>query len=214
MSEVRPTSRTTLRRLPKRGVFDRGAVHAILDEGLICHVGVTVDGKPVVLPTGYARDGDWIYLHGSAKNAALAAMVGRDACVTVTLLDGIVLARSTFHHSFNYRSVVLYGRGEAIDEPAAKERALERIVEHIVPGRSAEARGANAQELKATRVVRFPVEECSAKVRTGPPSDDEEDMALDVWAGVLPVTLEWGPPEPDEATDGGPPEYLARYRRP
>ena len=214
MAQVPATERTTLRRLPKRGVFEREAIDAILDEGLICHVGVNVGGKPVVLPTGYARVGDWLYLHGSSKNGALRAMVGADACVTVTLVDGIVLARSTMHHSFNYRSVVLYGRGEAIEESGEKAAALERIVEHIIPGRSAEARGANELELKATMVVRLPINECSAKVRTGPPVDDEEDMALDVWAGVLPISTAWGEPEPDEATTAAPPDYIAKYKRP
>lgn len=210
------TERTTLRRLPARGAHDRATIDAILDEGLICHLGFVDQGKPAVIPTGYARDGDFLYLHGSLKNRALRAVVGRECCVEVTLLNGIVLARSAFHHSFNYRSVVIYGRGEEVVDEAEKQRAFERVVEHIVPGRAADCRMPNAKESAATLVVKIPIDESSAKIRTGAPKDDPEDVDLPVWAGVVPVRDAWGPAEPDNAPgeDRAEPDYVKAYSRP
>lgn len=206
-----PSERTTLRRLPARGRYDRDTVHAILDEGLICHLAFLDDGRPAVMPTGYARVGDSLYLHGSRKNHALLATIGCDCSVEVSLLDGIVLARSAFSHSFNYRSVVILGRGEEVVNDREKAKALEAIVEHIVPGRSAECRAPNQKEIDATLVVKISLEESSAKVRSGPPHDDREDMEFPVWAGVLPVRLKWGPAEADN--DRPTPEYVTKYRR-
>lgn len=217
MNPVEPTSRTTLRRLPARGEFGREAIDAILDEAFLCHVGFLDDqGRPAVIPTAYGREGDWLYLHGSNKNRALRAMIGADSCFTVTLMDGFVLARSTFHHSFNYRSVVVYGKAEEVTDPEEKLRAVNRITDHIVPGRTAEARTPNEKELRATLVIRLPLEECSAKVRTGGPNDDAEDMSVPVWAGVLPVSNAYGTPEPsadlDPAIEMSP--VVSAYSRP
>jgi len=191
-----PTDQTRLRRLPERGAYDRATVHAILDEGFICHVGFVVDGQPYVLPTGYARVGETIYLHGST-GSRLGLRPGMDVCVTVTLLDGLVLARSAFHHSMNFRSVMALGRTRAVRDPGEKETALRALVEHIVPGRSDEVRGADRRELAATAVLALPLAEVSAKVRTGDPKDDEEDYDLPYWAGILPLALEPGRPVPD-----------------
>jgi uncharacterized protein len=184
------TQRTTLRRLPKRGVYDRKLVYAILDEGLICHVGFAVDGRPFVIPTGYARVDDRLYIHGSQASRMLRTLgSGIDVCITVTLLDGLVLARSAFHHSMNYRSVVIFGRASVVKEREVKLDALRAFSEHVVPGRWDEVRGPNEQELKSTTVLSLPLEEASAKVRSGPPLDDEEDYELPVWAGVIPLRL-------------------------
>jgi nitroimidazol reductase NimA-like FMN-containing flavoprotein (pyridoxamine 5'-phosphate oxidase superfamily) len=186
--DLAKTPRTALRRLPKRGSYDRETVYAILDEGVLCHLGFAVDGQPYVIPTSYARIGDELFLHGSSASRALRAVGGGiPACVTVTLVDGVVLARSAFHHSFNYRSVVMLGELRVVDDPDEKADALRAFVDHVVPGRSDAIRGPTAQELKATAVVRLPLEEASAKVRTGPPVDDDEDYALATWAGVLPL---------------------------
>jgi nitroimidazol reductase NimA-like FMN-containing flavoprotein (pyridoxamine 5'-phosphate oxidase superfamily) len=216
MKTVEATPRTTLRRLPARGEFSREAIYAILDEAFLCHVAFLDEGRPAVIPTAFGRDGDWLYLHGSNKNRALQAIAGADACLSVMLLDGFVLARSTFHHSFNYRSVVVYGRGEEVTDPAEKLRAVNCITDHIVPGRTAEARTPNEKELRATLVVRLPLDECSAKVRTGGPKDDEEDMGLPVWAGVLPVVQGYGAPERAEDLHPGVEmsPVVSRYRRP
>ncbi len=217
MSEFGPTSRTTLRRLPQRGVFDRAAVHAILDEGLVCHVGFAVDGQPFVIPTSYARVEDRLYLHGSAASRMLRSLTGgAEVCVTVTLLDGLVLARSAFHHSMNYRSVVVLGRALLVEDVAEKRAALEAIVEHVVPGRSAVVREPSEQELLATSVLRLDLVEVSAKVRTGPPVDDEEDLGRDCWAGVLPLRLSPGGPVPDPHLAAGRAvsHEVANYRRP
>jgi uncharacterized protein len=194
------TGRTRVRRLPERAAYDRETVHAILDEGFLCHVGFVVDGQPYVVPTGYARIGETVYLHGST-GSRLGLRPGMDVCVTVTLVDGLVLARSAFHHSMNYRSVMAVGRTRPIRDPDEKEAALRALVEHIVPGRSAEVRGPNRRELAATAVLALPLVEVSAKVRTGPPKEDDPDYALPFWAGVLPLALTPGEPDPDPRLD-------------
>ena len=210
--------RTKVRRLPERGRYDRETVEAILDEGFVCHVAFCGPDGPVVLPTGYARVGDVIYLHGAAANHMLKSIgSGAPVSVAVTLVDGIVLARSGFHHSINYRSVVAYGHGEEVRDPAEKRSALDAVVEQIVPGRTADARGANESELRATRVVRVAIAEVSAKVRAGGPKDDEEDVDLGgIWAGHLPLATVPGVPVPDDVGPPLPPvpDYVARYVRP
>jgi uncharacterized protein len=206
------TPRTKLRRVPKRGFHDRDTIDAILDEALIGHLGFVHDGRPAVIPTLQARIGDDVLIHGSAASRALRALKdGLDACLTVTLVDGIVLARSAFHHSMNYRSVVLYGKARPITGTAQLEQALEAFTEKLVPGRWADVRWPNAKELKGTAVLALPIEEGSAKVRTGPPIDDDEDYDLDVWAGVVPLRLTPSPAIPDPALrDGIPqPSYVA-----
>jgi hypothetical protein len=192
------TARTKLRRLPKRGSFGRQTVYEILDEGFVCHVGFVLEGQPFVIPTAYGRVGDTLYLHGAKASRMLKALAaGGEVCVTVTLVDGLVLARSAFHHSINYRSVVVFGRARPVEDEAEKNAALEAFTEHVMRGRWAEVRWPTPAELAATGVVALPLAEASAKVRTGPPVDDEEDYALPVWAGVLPLSVEPGEPEPD-----------------
>jgi hypothetical protein len=208
------TSRSTIKRLPKRGSYKKEDVYAILDQGLICHVGLSTPDGPVVIPMGYARRGEELLLHGSAKSRLLNEMAkGAPVSVAVTLVDGLVLARSTFHHSKNYRSGVVFGRAQAIADPVEKARALEAVVERLVPGRNRDARAADEGELKATLVVRVPIEEASAKVRTGPPVDEERDLELPIWAGVLPFERHAGEPIADEYTKEGTPvpDYLYRY---
>jgi uncharacterized protein len=198
MSEgLRETSRTKLRRRADRGSFDRALAYTILDEALVAHVGVVVDGRPCVLPMTYGRVDDTLYLHGAVGNGLLRASSGADVCVTVTLLDGLVLARAAMHHSMNYRCVVLYGRAERVDGEAEKRRAFDAVVEHSVTGRSAVARPANDLELRKTLVLRVPVDEASVKVRAAGPVDDAEDLGLPVWAGVITVWLERGEPVAD-----------------
>ena len=198
MDAFTPTDRTRVRRLPKRAVYDKDQVYAILDEGYLCHVGFVAEGQPFVIPTGYARAGDQIYVHGSAASRMLGALgSGLDVCVTVTLVDGFVLARSAFHHSMNYRSVVILGRARVVTDPDEKRDALHRFTNHLVRGRWEEVRPPTEQELKATTVLALPLDEVSAKVRTAAPLDDEEDYSLPVWAGVVPVTLAPGEPIPD-----------------
>ena len=198
METYTPTERTQVKRLPKRAVYDQAQVHAILDEGFICHVGFAVDGQPYVIPTGYARSGDRLYIHGSPASRMLRALgQGALVCVTVTLVDGLVLARSAFHHSINYRSVVVLGQARVVADPEEKMAALGYITNHIAPGRWEEVRQPNQQELKSTTVLALALDEVSAKVRTGPPIDDEEDYALPVWAGVVPLRTEAGDPTPD-----------------
>jgi nitroimidazol reductase NimA-like FMN-containing flavoprotein (pyridoxamine 5'-phosphate oxidase superfamily) len=190
MERFAPTDKTTLKRLPKRAEYDRAAVYAILDEGFVCHVGFVVEGQPFVIPTGYARAGDKLYIHGSQASRMLRALRGGvEVCLTVTLVDGLVLARSAFHHSMNYRSVVVFGRAQIVDELAEKWEALRALTEHIAPGRWEQSRQPNEGEMKATMVLRLPLIEASAKVRTGPPLDDEEDYQLPFWAGVVPLRL-------------------------
>ena len=199
METYTPTNRTQVRRLPKRGVHDKATVHAILDEGRICHVGFVMDGQPFVIPTGYVRKGDQVYIHGSAASRMVReSAAGIPVCVTVTLLDGFVLARAAFHHSMNYRSVVILGRARLVTDPDEKMEALRCFTNHIVAGRWEEVRQPTPVEMKATSVLALALEEVSAKVRTGGPIDDEEDYALRVWAGVVPVRLEAGEPIPDE----------------
>jgi nitroimidazol reductase NimA-like FMN-containing flavoprotein (pyridoxamine 5'-phosphate oxidase superfamily) len=183
-----PTARTRVRRLKKRGAYDESTVHAILDEGFICHVGFVVDSQPYVIPTVYARDGQSLYLHGAVASRMLRTLAsGIDVCVTVTLVDGLVLARSAFHHSINYRSVVALGKARLVDGAQERMRALHLITDHVVPQRWTEVRGPNELELKQTSVLALPLQEVSAKIRGGPPVDDEADYALPVWAGVLPI---------------------------
>lgn len=210
------TDRTKLKRLPKRGNYDRALVHSILDEGLICHVGFAVNGQPVVIPTAYGRIGDRLYLHGSPASRMLRTLKEQvQICVTVTLLDGLVLARSAFHHSMNYRSVVLFGMAEVVNDPAEKLDALRAFTEHIVAGRWPDIRPPSPQELNGTLVLSIPIEEASAKVRTGPPIDDDEDYALPVWAGVLPLGLavEAAQPDPKLPAETVVPKYLTAYTR-
>ncbi len=193
------TDRSKVRRLPKRAVYDKAQVHAILDEGFLCHVGFVIDGQPYVIPTGYVRTGEQIYLHGSAASRMLRNLdQGIQVCVTVTLVDGFVLARSVFHHSMNYRSVVMLGTARLVTERNEKLGALRSFTNHIVPGRWDEARHPTDQELKSTSVLALPLEEVSAKVRTGPPLDDEEDYALPIWAGVVPIRPRVEQPVPDD----------------
>jgi nitroimidazol reductase NimA-like FMN-containing flavoprotein (pyridoxamine 5'-phosphate oxidase superfamily) len=210
------TERTTLKSLPKRGVFDRELVYRILDEGFICHISFAVDGQPFVIPTGYARVGDQLYIHGSQVSRMLRTLSqGIDVCVGVTLVDGLVLARSAFHHSMNYRSVVIFGRAALVAENEAKLAALFAFSEHVIPGRWNDVREPTEQELKATTVLALPLVEVSAKVRTGPPIDDEEDYALDVWAGVLPLRMVAGAPVSDPRLPDSieAPSYTLQYSR-
>jgi len=216
MTEFIPTERTQVHRLPKRGVYDREKVYSILDEGLVCHVGFVADGKPVVIPTGYGRKGDTLYVHGSPASRMFQALgKGVDACVTVTLVDGLVMARSAFHHSMNYRSVVIFGKATLLEDPAAKREALQAFTEHVAPGRWQEIRQPSEKELRSTTALAIPLNEVSAKVRTGPPLDDEEDYALPVWAGVLPLELTPKAPLADDRLpkEIAVPDYVRGYSR-
>jgi len=211
-----PSARTRLVREADRAVYDRGAAYKILDEGFICHVGFVVDGQPFVIPTGYGRVGDSLYIHGSAASRMLRRIdEGVAVCVTVTLLDGLVLARSIFNHSMNYRSVVILGTAVAVNDAREKLEALRLLSEHILPGRWVESRQPNEKELKATLVMRLPIEEFSAKVRQGPPIDNEEDYAFPTWAGVVPLTIVAGEPIDDARLMPGlkAPEYARTYTR-
>lgn len=198
MNTYIPTPRTKVRRLSKRAVYDKAQVHAILDEGFLCHVGFVQDGQPFVIPTLYARSDETLYMHGSGASRMLKTLAqGVDVCVTVTLVDGYVLARSAFHHSMNYRSVTALGRARLVADETEKLAALRVITDHIVPQRWDEVRGPNELEMKQTIVLALPLEEVSAKVRVGPPADDDEDYALPVWAGVVPVRTQLGEPVGD-----------------
>ena len=211
------TNRTSLKRLAKRGHFDHDTVNGILDEGFICHVGFVIDGQPFVIPTGYARVDDKLYIHGSQASRMLRTLAnGVDACVTVTLVDGLVLARSAFHHSVNYRSVVVFGRARLVSDPEEKNNALFAFSEQVVPGRWDDVRLPTESELKQTTVLCLPLSEASAKVRTGPPIDDEEDYALPMWAGVVPLKLVAEAPVGDPRLPEGveAPEYAVNYKRP
>ena len=216
MEKLTQTARTTLERLPKRGAFDRESINQILDEGFICHVGFAVDGKPFVIPTGYARAGDRLFIHGSQASRMLRTLgQGIDVCLTVTLIDGLVLARSAFHHSMNYRSLVLFGRATVVDEREEKLAALRALSEHMIPGRWDDVREPSERELQLTTVLSLPLTEASAKVRTGPPLDDEEDYELPVWAGVIPLQLVATAPVADPRLPPGiaPPAYALDYSR-
>lgn len=216
MSTIAPTPRTTLIRRPDRGTYDRAIVNAILDEALICHVGFAVEGQPFVLPTTHARVDNRLYIHGSVGGRMLRTLrQGAPICVTITLIDGLVLARSAFHHSMNYRSVVIVGGAREVGDEAEKRLAFSALVEHVLAGRSGQTREASARELKATSVLCVPIEEASAKVRTGPPIDDEDDYALPYWAGVLPLQLEAKSPVADPRLQQGipTPASLVGYRR-
>jgi nitroimidazol reductase NimA-like FMN-containing flavoprotein (pyridoxamine 5'-phosphate oxidase superfamily) len=213
---IPPTERTRVVREPHRGSHDREVIYKILDEGFVCHVGFTVDGQPFVIPTMFARVGDSIYFHGSAASRMLRSLSGGLAvCLTVTLVDGLVLARSVFNHSMNYRSVVALGHATLLDEPAEKLAALRAFTEKILPGRWNEARQPNEKELKATSILRLPLTEVSAKLRVGPVEDDAPDYELPVWAGLIPLTLVPGAPVRDERCDPAipVPPYAANYTR-
>jgi uncharacterized protein len=198
-----PTPRTRIRRLSERGRTERADLYAVLDAGLICHLGVIIDGAPRVLPTAYGRLDDTLYLHGSTANQSMLAADGQPACVTVTHLDALVCARSVFHHSMNYRCAVVYGTARMVGDEAERLAALRVIVEQLIPGRWDAARQPTRKELAATAVLALPLAEASVKVRTGPPSDDAEDYELDVWAGLVPARLEFGTPEPDAGLRAG-----------
>jgi nitroimidazol reductase NimA-like FMN-containing flavoprotein (pyridoxamine 5'-phosphate oxidase superfamily) len=216
MNQLPQTPRTTLKRLPKRGSHDRDTVNRILDEGFICHVGFIIEGQPVVIPTGYARVGEKLFIHGSQASRMLRALKGgSDVCVTVTLIDGLVLARSAFHHSMNYRSVVIFGNARLVDNPDEKLAALYALSEHMIPGRWQEVRGPNEAELQQTTVLELAIDEASAKIRTGPPLDDEEDYALNVWAGVLPMNSTTCPSIADPRLPANieVPDYVTTYDR-
>lgn len=210
------SARTRVVREPHRGVYDRATVYQILDEGFICHVGFVSEGQPYVIPTGYGRAGDHLYIHGSAASRMLRHLdAGVPVCVTVTLLDGLVVARSVFNHSMNYRSVVVLGTATAVEDPEEKLEALRVLSEHILPGRWKEARHPNEKELKATLVMRLPLQEFSAKMRQGPPMDDEDDYGFPTWAGVIPLeTVAREPihdPKLDPAREA--PGYVSGYSR-
>jgi nitroimidazol reductase NimA-like FMN-containing flavoprotein (pyridoxamine 5'-phosphate oxidase superfamily) len=215
--QIAATSRTTLRRLPQRGSHERATIEAILDEALVCHVGFVVDGQPFVIPTIHGRVGETLYVHGSAASRMLKTLAaGVPVCLTASVVDGLVLARSAFHHSLNYRSVVVLATARALSDPDEKRAALLAIVEHVAPGRWAEVREPNEKETKATLVLALSLVEASAKVRTGPPVDDEEDYALDCWAGEIPLRLVAGDPVPEPRLDRATvpsPAVLAAARR-
>jgi nitroimidazol reductase NimA-like FMN-containing flavoprotein (pyridoxamine 5'-phosphate oxidase superfamily) len=217
MSELlQTTARTKLKRLPKRGSVERETIYRILDEAFVCHVGFTVDEQPYVIPTGYARDGDRLLIHGSALSRMLRALAWEaDVCVTVTLLDGLVLARSAFHHSMNYRSVVIFGKAKVVSGEREKLEALRAFTEHVVPGRWKDVRPPSENELKATLVLSLDIDEASAKIREGAPVDDEADYELDVWAGVIPLRLTAGVPVNDAKLNEGiaVPQYASNYKR-
>lgn len=216
MSEA-PTPRTEVKRLPERGVYDRDMIDAILDEALISHVGFVHEGSPVVIPTIHARVGNTLYFHGSPASRMLRTMkAGDEVCVNVTLLDGLVVARAAFHNSMNYRSVVVFGQARVVDDPAEKRMALQAVTEHVLPGRWADSRPMTDKEYRGTSIVAVPLDEASAKVRTGPPGDDAGDYDLPIWAGVLPLAVVPGRPEDDPGlqVEAEVPAYIRRYRRP
>jgi uncharacterized protein len=216
MSSFTPTERTQVKRLPKRGMYDRETVFKILDEAFVCHVGFVVDGQPYVIPTNFGRVGETLYLHGSAASRMLRTLSeGIPVCVTVSLIDGLVLARSAFHHSVNYRSVVILGTARLVEDPTEKLEALRLFTEHIMKGRWEQIRWPTEQEMKGTTVLALAIEEVSAKVRTGDPKDDEEDYELPIWAGVLPLPVVPAAPIPDTRLKVGiaVPENVAKYSR-
>jgi nitroimidazol reductase NimA-like FMN-containing flavoprotein (pyridoxamine 5'-phosphate oxidase superfamily) len=209
-----PSTRTRIRRVPARADYERETIDAILDEALVAHLGFAVDDQPYVIPTLHARVGDVVYVHGSAASRAIRSLAGGlQACLTVTILDGLVLARSAFHHSMNYRSVVILGEARPVEGPEERLKALEAFTERLVPGRWDEVRPPTPQELKGTRVLAFTLDEASAKLRTGPPVDDDEDYERDVWAGVVPLAIATGPLTPDPRLTPGiePSEPVRRW---
>ena len=217
MPEYTPTGRTRIFRKPGRASYDRDLVHSILDEALACHVGFVQDGQPYVIPTIHAREGQTLFFHGAVGNRTLRALgQGTPCCVTATLVDGLVLARAALHHSLNYRSVMVLGTASEVTDPEEKRRALRAVIEHIAPGRSEEIRGPDDTELHSTKVLSMPVEEASAKVRTGPPVDEEDDLELPHWAGVLPLTSGTGEPvpAPDLTRDPPVPGHVTGWKRP
>ncbi|MDQ6749087.1 MAG: pyridoxamine 5'-phosphate oxidase family protein [Candidatus Dormibacteraeota bacterium] len=212
-----PTRRTTVRRHAERGRYDRQTIDAILDEGLICHLGFTVEGQAQVIPTMYARRGDTVYVHGAVANRALSALrAGAEACLVVTILDGLVMARSAFNHSMNYRSVVVVGPASEITDRAEKLKAMEALLEQVAPGRWTDARQPSAAEMASTVILALPLDEASAKVRSGPPVDDPADMHAGYWAGVIPLQLQSSPPvdAPELPPGIEQPAYARKYRRP
>ena len=212
-----PTERTRVRRLPERGRYDRETIHAILDEALICHLGYVMEGKPRVIPTIHARVGDTLYLHGSSASSTLRTLKqGIDVCAVVTIVDGLVLARSSFHSSMNYRSAVIYGRAREVTDRDEILLAARAVTDHVAPGRSDEVREPTDDEIRQTTFLALPIEEASAKVRTGPPKDDEDDYSLPLWAGVVPPSMAAGTPIDDPRLQPGisPPSELTEYRRP
>jgi len=214
LSSSNPTPRTRVVRESQRAVYDRDVVNQILDEAFLCHVGFVADGQPFVIPTSYGRDGNVLYIHGSAASRMLRNLdQGVPVCITVTLLDGLVLARSVFNHSMNYRSVVILGTATAVADPAEKIAALRALSEHILPHRWDDTRRPNEKELKATSVLRLPIGEFSAKIRVGPPVDDEEDYSFPTWAGVIPLEVNSGTPIRDERCKQDLPAYLKNYSR-
>ncbi|HJS18011.1 MAG TPA: pyridoxamine 5'-phosphate oxidase family protein [Anaerolineales bacterium] len=216
MTRFAKTAKTRIKRLPRRGHYDRETIYRILDEALICHVGFVENGQPYIIPINFARVDDTIVLHGAKASRLLKHIeAGHPVCVEVTIVDGLVLARSVFHHSVNYRSVVLFGEGRMIEDEAEKLAALEAVTEHLIPGRWQEARLPNRKEMDATRVVSIRIDEASAKVRVGPPVDEEEDYDLPVWAGVLPIEQTTLSPIRDErqSKDIALPSYVSQYSR-
>lgn len=216
MDLIAKTPRTTVKRSPQRGQYDRATIHSILDEGLVCQVAFVIDGKPVVIPTAYGRVEDRLYIHGSPASRMLKSLQQQiDVCVTVTLLDGLVLARSAFHHSMNYRSVVIFAQAEWVSDPVEKAAALKAFTEHVVPERWDDLRPMTEKEVRGTTVLALPLNEASAKVRTGPPVDDEADYDLPIWAGVLPLTLAPGAvvPDPQLSDDLEVPGAIAQWSR-
>ncbi len=210
-----PTPRTEVRRLAERAIYDREVINAILDEAIVCHVGFVVEGSPVVIPTIHARVDDTLYFHGSPASRMLRSLKkGVAVSVAVTLLDGLVVARTPFHQSLNYRSVVVFGRARLVDDPDEKLAALQAVTDHVTPGRWEDSRPPTDTEVHGTLVLALPLDEASAKVRTGPPVDDEEDLALPHWAGVVPMSLVPGEPIPAEGVDWSAPDYLTDYQRP
>jgi uncharacterized protein len=213
-SNTTPTARTRVVREPQRAVYDRDTVNQILDEAFLCHVGFVAEGQPFVIPMSYGRDGDVLYIHGSVASRMLRHLEqGVPVCVTVTLVDGLVLARSVFNHSMNYRSVIILGTAMLVDDPAEKLAALRALSDHILPNRWDNSRQPNEKELKATSVLRLPINEFSAKVRVGPPVDDAEDYAFSTWAGVIPLEMNSGTPIRDERCKQELPAYLKNYSR-
>ena len=210
-----PSDRTEVRRLPERAVYDRETIHAIVDEALICHVGFLADASPVVIPTIHARIDDTLYFHGSPASRMLRGMKnGMEVSIAITLLDGLVVARTPFHQSLNYRSVIVFGEARLVDDPDEKQLALKAVTDHMTPGRWEDSRPPSEKEIAGTLVLAVPLDEVSAKVRIGPPVDEEDDIGLPYWAGVVPLSIVPGAPIPSPEVDWAAPEYLTDYRRP